>query len=54
MPERKKERIERKISGVNDTLYGLINQLLELKEEYGVDMWQDVITSLEEKREATK
>lgn len=54
MPERMKERIERKISGVNDTLYGLTNQILELKEKYGVDMWQEVIAYLEEKEEASK
>ena len=46
--------MERKISGINDALYSLTNLLLELKEEYGVDMWQDVIASLEKKREASK
>jgi hypothetical protein len=44
------ERIERRISRVNDSLYGLTNQLLELKDMYGVDMWSEVIVSLEKRR----
>jgi hypothetical protein len=50
MPERIKERIERKISGVNDTLYSLTKQILELEDEHGVDMWQDAIAYMEERR----